>query len=85
MIGTDGGPLEEPSDVERLRIAPAERFDVMVRFDGARGSTLTRSTEHLERGFDLPAAPLEVLHIEVAGAVTAALPSAQTSCRAPAP
>ena len=39
QIGTDGGLLDKPIQTSSLRIAPGERFDVIVDFAGKAGTT----------------------------------------------
>ncbi|MBI5493619.1 MAG: multicopper oxidase family protein [Deltaproteobacteria bacterium] len=39
VFGTDGGPLPRPRVRARLSVAAGERYDVLVYFDGAPGST----------------------------------------------
>jgi len=49
VLGTDGGWLAEPYKVERLVVAPGERYSVLVRGDGEAGETtaLENSEESL--------------------------------------
>ncbi len=55
VIGVDGGLLPAPSrPVETLTIAPGERYDVLVTFDGPPGTEATLETIHHDRGHDLP-------------------------------
>jgi len=51
VIGTDGG-VARPYDVDRLLVAPGERYDVMVRVPGAAGTKVTMTTEAYDRGHD---------------------------------
>jgi len=41
QIGTDGGLLDKPAMPQRLLIAPGERADVIIDFQGFQGQTLT--------------------------------------------
>ena len=41
QIGTDGGLLPAPVNQTDLLVAPAERFDVVIDFSGARGQIFT--------------------------------------------
>lgn len=57
VIGTDGGFLPKPYDVERLLVAPGERYDVMLIASGAPGSEIELMTEPYERGHDSGKSP----------------------------
>ena len=41
MIGSDGGLLEAPVQLQRLRLAPGERAEVLIDLAGRSGETLT--------------------------------------------
>ena len=43
QIGSDGGLLQKPVELERVLLAPAERADLMVDFSGLAGKTITLS------------------------------------------
>ena len=61
VIGTDGGLLPAPYDVEHLLIAPGERYDVMLIVEGEPGAEVTLMNDPYERGHDTgqePAAPV---------------------------
>jgi FtsP/CotA-like multicopper oxidase with cupredoxin domain len=53
VIASDGGLLPEPYAARTLLIAPGERYDVLVTFDGTRDGIALR-TVHYDRGHDLP-------------------------------
>ena len=40
MVASDGGLLDEPLEVDHLRLAPAERAEVIVEFSGVRPTRL---------------------------------------------
>jgi FtsP/CotA-like multicopper oxidase with cupredoxin domain len=61
-IGTDGGLLAEPREVEALVLAPGERADVLFSVDEAAGSTLD---------FEVSAAPLDTVGGGLSGAAVA--------------
>lgn len=66
VIGTDGGLMPVPYDVETLLMSPGERFDVVFVADAAPGSELPLVSEPYERGHDsgsLP--PVEVARFAV--------------------
>lgn len=50
IIGTDGGFLPKPRDVEQLLIAPGERYDVMFVASGEPGESITLWNDPYERG-----------------------------------
>lgn len=67
VIGTDGGLVESPYDVDTLLIAPAERYDVVFQVPSAPG-TLPLTSQPYERGHhtgELP--PLPVATLAIAG------------------
>lgn len=64
VIGTDGGLLPRPYDVETLLLSPGERYDVMIVVDGAPGTELALTTEPYERGHGSgSAAPSKVMTV----------------------
>jgi FtsP/CotA-like multicopper oxidase with cupredoxin domain len=67
VIGTDGGLLPEPYAVERLLIAPGERYDIMFSLsEELAGTELVLMNEAYDRGHDSGAAePLQVARIKV--------------------
>ncbi len=54
VIGTDGGLLPVPRIAESLLIAPGERYEVLVSFEGADGTHASLETIHYDRGHALP-------------------------------
>ncbi len=59
VIGTDGGLIPKPYDVNTLLVSPGERYDVMFVANAEPGSELPLMTEPYERGHEsgkLPAA-----------------------------
>jgi FtsP/CotA-like multicopper oxidase with cupredoxin domain len=66
IIGTDGGLVQEPYDVERLLVVPGERYDVMLLAKGEPGDEVVLIDEPYNRGHDTgkePAVPLAKLRI----------------------
>ncbi len=45
QIGSDGGFLADPSPLQKLLLAPAERADLIVDFSGLEGRTVTLSND----------------------------------------
>lgn len=54
VIGWDGGLLPEPYEVGSLLVAPGERYEVLVTFDGTPGTRLQLQNSHYDRGHDVP-------------------------------
>jgi FtsP/CotA-like multicopper oxidase with cupredoxin domain len=50
QIGTDGGLLPVPREVDEILLVPGERADVLVVADGAAGEALTWSSLRYDRG-----------------------------------
>ncbi len=76
VIGTDGGRIPEPYDVDSLLIAPSERYDVVFRAPSSAGE-FPITTEPYDRGHETgenPARRLGVLVVE-GQQVEAQLPS----------
>jgi FtsP/CotA-like multicopper oxidase with cupredoxin domain len=48
VIGSDGGLLEAPYDVERLVVTPGSRVDVVVALDGRSGGSAALVTEPID-------------------------------------
>ena len=73
VVGTDGGLIPEPYDVESLPIAPGERYDVFVSLTGGDGDALAITTEPYDRGHgtdkneSMPIAQLTLEGAEVQG------------------
>lgn len=66
VIGTDGGRVAEPYETETVLLAPAERYDVVVRVPKQPGD-LAITTEPYERGHDTgknPAKKVATLRIQ---------------------
>lgn len=53
VIGTDGGLVDEPYETSELLMSPGERYDVLVRMDGAPGDEVALVTKHYDRGHDI--------------------------------
>ena len=67
VIGTDGGLIPKPYEVETLLMSPGERYDVLVSLDGKVGEELPLTTEPYERGHgtgDNPALPIATLRLD---------------------
>jgi FtsP/CotA-like multicopper oxidase with cupredoxin domain len=66
VIGTDGGLIPKPYDTEKLLVAPAERYDVMLIPTGQPGDEVTLMDEPYDRGHDTgkePVLPVAKLRI----------------------
>ncbi len=62
VIAWDGGLLPQPYRVEKLVIAPGERYELLVDFDQKEGGWL--QTLHYDRGHDIPdPGPQDLLQI----------------------
>lgn len=68
VIGTDGGPVPNPYETERLLLSPGERYDVLVVPMDAPKTELTLVNEPYERGHETgEAPPMAVATIEISG------------------
>lgn len=80
VIGTDGGLVPKPYDVETLLMSPGERADVMLVANVEPGGELPLITEPYERGHESGTrAPAEVMRFKAAAGAKMApkeLPSA---------
>ena len=75
MIGWDGGLVRESYEVQRILIAPGERYDVLVDLEGTAGDRLALRTLHYDRGHDIPdPGPIDILVIELDGEPRMAAP-----------
>lgn len=75
VVGWDGGLLPAPYTVDRLLIAPGERYDVLLTFDRPPAERLTLQTLHYDRGHDIPdPGPKELLEIVYGDAASAPSP-----------
>lgn len=77
VIGSDGGLLPRPYTAETLLVAPGERYDVLVTFDGEPGDEVVLQTGHYDRGHDIPdLGPQDLLRVSYgpAGAAPGPLP-----------
>ena len=54
VIASDGGLLPQPYSTDTLLVTPGERYDVLVTFDGAEGTSAVLQTVHYDRGHDIP-------------------------------
>ena len=82
VIAWDGGLLPEPYRVDRLLIAPGERYEVLIDFDAPPAAALALQTLHHDRGHDVPdPGPKDVLHVAYgrAGEPAPALPGSWRS------
>jgi len=69
VIGTDGGLVPKPYDVDTLLISPGERYDVVTRIEGAAGAAIDLVNEPYERGHESGgAAPMRVMRVGVSDA-----------------
>ncbi len=71
VIGWDGGLLPEPYSTDSLLIAPGERFEVLVTFEGKPGTQLELQTSHYDRGHNVAdpgVKPLMKITVGAAGA-----------------
>jgi len=78
VIGWDGGLLPTPYSVEKLLVAPGERYDVLVTFDRPQSEKLTLQTLFYDRGHDIPdPGPKDLMEIVYgsAGQAPAPLPT----------
>jgi len=67
VIGTDGGRVPKPFDVETLLMSPGERYDVLVTLAGDAGDKIALTTEPYERGHGTGKNPaLSVATVELA-------------------
>lgn len=74
VIGWDGGLLPEPYDVEQLRIAPGERYDVLVTMPEDRDGLVLESRA-IDRGSGMEDGASDLLAIALdGGAVRSELP-----------
>lgn len=77
VIGTDGGLVPRPYDVDTLLVAPAERYDVV--FLAPNAGTLALTSEPYERGHETGArAALDVARVEISPGAPTALPLPDT-------
>jgi FtsP/CotA-like multicopper oxidase with cupredoxin domain len=75
VIGSDGGLLATPKSAETLLVAPGERYDVLVTFDGLPGARATLQNVYYDRGHDIPdPGPQELLSVDVGVGVAAPAP-----------
>ena len=74
VIGWDGGLLPEPYAAESLLIAPGERYEVLVTFEGKPGSRLELKTSHYDRGHNVPDPGVKPLMNVDVGAARASAP-----------
>lgn len=79
VIGWDGGLLEEPYETETLRMAPGERFDVLVTLSGMPGSRMTLLTLPVDSGHGVASSALSLMTV----ALDAALAARQASVPPP--
>ena len=69
VIGTDGGLVPKPYDVDTLLMSPGERYDVMLVANVEPGAELPLVTEPYERGHESgKRAPAEVARFKASGA-----------------
>jgi len=67
IVGTDGGAIPVPYDVERLLVAPGERYDTLLIPYGAPGDEIPLMDEPYDRGHDTgdePPAPVATVRIQ---------------------
>ena len=66
VIGTDGGLVTQPYDVDQLLLAPGERYDVLVRLPATPGTSLALRTVHHDRGHDIPdPGPIDLVRVDL--------------------
>lgn len=75
VIAWDGGILPEPYEVESLLIAPGERYELLVTFDGKPGDRREFQTSHYDRGHNLPDPGAKTLMNVVLGAARKSAPT----------
>lgn len=51
LIGTDGGPIEEPQALDELLLTPGERADLLVRIGDQAGASFQLASHPYERGW----------------------------------
>ncbi len=77
VIGTDGGLVPRPFDVDTLLMSPGERYDVLVTLAGAAGEEIALTSEPYERGHGTgmnPAVQVARIRLEGESVEGAALP-----------
>jgi spore coat protein A, manganese oxidase len=71
QIGSDGGLLPQAVNLHHLRIAPAERADIIIDFTGLAGATLTlrnhARTPFMEGEFPNPQTTGQIMQFQVTG------------------
>lgn len=86
VIGWDGGLLSEPYEVDVLRVAPGERYDVIVKLP-AEGDSVVLETLAVDRGggqWD-EAAPLVEVSLRASATVASVVPTTSRSIAAMTP
>lgn len=86
LIGSDGGLLEAPvPDLTDVLLAPAERAEVLVPFDGTQSRVTVQSLRYA-RGWMGPGAPadadIDLMTIAVSSSATVSIPKPPTKLRA---
>jgi len=77
VIGTDGGPVNEPYDVQQLVVAPGERYDLLVTLPSAPGGEVVLRTVHYDRGHDIPdPGPIDLVTVSLGATVSSGDPMA---------
>jgi len=79
VVGTDGGLIPKPYELDTLPIAPGERYDVFVALVGEVGDEIAITTEPYDRGHGTdknPSMPLATLSLEGVKVIGKPLPDA---------
>ncbi len=75
VIGWDGGLLSQPYAADNLLIAPGERYEVIVTFDGRVGDSISLRTLHYDRGHNIPdPGPQTIMEVRLEDRVATAPP-----------
>lgn len=75
VVGTDGGLLPEPYTTTRLVIAPGQRFDLEVAYDGAEDATRLVTYVLAQTDAGVQTVPRALAEVRYEGEVTATAPT----------
>jgi spore coat protein A, manganese oxidase len=70
QIGSDGGLLAQPINRTSLRLAPAERADVVIDFNGMLGQSVVLRNANRQIPLDLDRAPRDLMRFNVTTAAS---------------
>ncbi|GLW34660.1 multicopper oxidase family protein [Actinoplanes regularis] len=74
VIATDAGLLERPVTVERVKISPGERVEIVVRFTAGEEAVLDSRGEDPKRANDIEEEDFTLLKLVAAGALAESAP-----------